>query len=400
MKTDVYEKVTAAIVAELEKGVRPWFKPWNADHAAGRITRPLRSNGVAYRGINVLMLWAAACERGYSAPIWMTFKQALELGGNVRKGEKGNLVVYANTIKRTEADPDTGEEQERDIPFMKGYTVFNVEQVEKLPEHFYALADQAMETVQRIAHAESFSRTPARRSATAGNRAFYSPGEDRIQMPPFEAFKEPEAYYATLAHESTHWTKGPGRIDRDFGRKRWGDDGYAAEELIVRRVGANKGMKICLLDSWENPCVPDLPVPVMNRLKSRNGNGTIACREKAQTAETIVGRAGHRKMRMAKATLPELQSSGFYPRQRRSDGCNAAPCRNRFAHENRLMKGVWQPSAPGPVGTACPPSVGSKGRTERLPASHLLVRVNTGSPKWARQRPTWRQSRHNSQTPG
>ena len=168
----------------------------------------------------------------------------------------------------------------------------------------------------------------------------------------------------------------------------------------MRRVGVNKGVKICLLDSWENPCVPDLPVQVMNRLKSRKGNGTIACREKAQTAETIVGRAGHRKMRTAKATLPELQSSGFYPRQRRSDGCSVAPCRNRFAHGNRYMKRAARLDALGPASTACLPSVGLKGRTERLPASHLLVRVNTGSPKWARQRPTWRQSRHISQKPG
>lgn len=132
MKQDVYERVTNAIVAELEKGVRPWFKPWNAEHAAGRITRPLRANGLPYRGINVLMLWGAACEHGYAAPIWMTFKQAQELGGHVRKGEKGNLVVYANKITKTETD-ENGQESERDIPFMKGYTVFNVEQVEGLP---------------------------------------------------------------------------------------------------------------------------------------------------------------------------------------------------------------------------------------------------------------------------
>ena len=171
------------------------------------------------------------------------------------------------------------------------------------------------------------------------------------------------------------------------------------EELVVRRVGANKGVKTCLLDSWENPCVPDLPVPVMSRLKSRKGNGTIACREKAQTAEAIVGRAGHRKVRTAKATLPELQSSGFYPRQRRSDGCSVAPRRNRIATRSD-MKRVARLDALGPASAACPPSVGSKGRTERLTASHLLVRVNTGSPKWARQRPTWRQSRHSSQMPG
>lgn len=232
MKQDVYERVTNTILADLEKGVRPWFKPWNAEHAAGRITRPLRANGQPYRGINVLMLWGAACECGYAAPIWMTFKQAQELGGHVRKGEKGNLVVYANTITKTETG-ENGEEQERDIPFMKGYTVFNVEQVEGLPAHFYALAERPADPVARIEAAERFFAATGADIRHGGNQAFYSPTEDRIQMPPFEAFREAEAYYATLAHEMTHWTKGKGRLDRDFGRKRFGDAGYAMEELVA-----------------------------------------------------------------------------------------------------------------------------------------------------------------------
>ncbi len=95
MRSDVYEGITGQIVAELEKGVRPWMKPWDAAHAAGPVSKPLRHNGQAYSGINILMLWASAMERGYSAPIWMTFRQARELGAHVRKGEKGALVVYA-----------------------------------------------------------------------------------------------------------------------------------------------------------------------------------------------------------------------------------------------------------------------------------------------------------------
>ena len=124
MKTDVYERITNQIVAELENGVRPWMKPWNAEHAAGRITRPLRANGVPYRGINVLMLWAESVAKGYSAPIWMTFKQALELNAHVRKGEKGSLVVYASSITGTETDADTGEESERDIHFQSPVRIF------------------------------------------------------------------------------------------------------------------------------------------------------------------------------------------------------------------------------------------------------------------------------------
>src|ERR1700753_1959857 len=96
--TDVYSRVTAKIVADLECGVRPWFKPWSAEHAAGRITRRLRATGEGYKGINVLILWSEAVDKGYSCPIWMTYKQAQEFKGQVRKGEKGSLVVYADRI--------------------------------------------------------------------------------------------------------------------------------------------------------------------------------------------------------------------------------------------------------------------------------------------------------------
>jgi antirestriction protein ArdC len=96
-KQDIYTRITNQIVSHLEKGVRPWVRPWNAEHAAGRITRPLRHNGKPYSGINVLSLWASAMAQNFAAPIWMTFKQALELDAHIRKGENGSLVVYADT---------------------------------------------------------------------------------------------------------------------------------------------------------------------------------------------------------------------------------------------------------------------------------------------------------------
>ena len=133
MNSDLYQSVTDKIVSSLEQGVRPWMQPWSAEHAAGRITRPLRANGVAYQGINVLVLWGEAVAKGYSAPIWMTFRQALELKAHVRKGERGSTVVYASTITRNGQGRATGEETEAAIPFLKSYTVFNVEQIEGLP---------------------------------------------------------------------------------------------------------------------------------------------------------------------------------------------------------------------------------------------------------------------------
>jgi antirestriction protein ArdC len=91
MRQDVYERITAQIISELEKGVRPWLKPWSTEHAAGRITRPLRANGIPYKGINIVMLWSAAMANGYAAPIWMTYRQALELGGTSARVRKAVL---------------------------------------------------------------------------------------------------------------------------------------------------------------------------------------------------------------------------------------------------------------------------------------------------------------------
>lgn len=232
-KSDIYQRITNQILVELEKGARPWFQPWNAEHAAGRITRPLRANGIPYQGINVLVLWTEALAHGYVTPIWMTFKQAIELGGHVRKGEKGSLVVYADRITRNEIDDATGEESTRSIPFMKGYTVFNVEQVEGLPGHFYARPPARSEPMPRIERAESFFAATRADIRHGGGRAYYAPGSDHIQMPPFEAFRDADAYYVTLAHETVHWSKHPARLNRELGGKRFGDEGYAMEELVA-----------------------------------------------------------------------------------------------------------------------------------------------------------------------
>ncbi|MGE3993158.1 ArdC family protein [Pseudorhodoplanes sp.] len=233
MKTDIYERITQSIITALEAGVKPWHQPWSVEHAAGRITRPLRANGVPYRGVNVLMLWGEAVANGYTAPVWMTFKQAFALGGHVRKGERGSLVVYASSVKRTEDDPDTGEEQERSIPFMKGYTVFNVEQVEGLPAQYYAQPAPRMDVIHRIAHADAFVNATRADIRHGGGQASYNVATDLVRMPPFEAFRDLESYYATLIHELTHWTRHASRLDRDLGRKRFGDSGYAMEELVA-----------------------------------------------------------------------------------------------------------------------------------------------------------------------
>lgn len=232
-RPDVYSRITDRIITDLAQGVRPWLRPWSADHAAGRITRPLRYNGIPYKGINVVMLWSASMLKGYACPLWLTFKQALELGGNVRKGETGELVVYADRITRTETDTK-GEEVEHQIPFLKGYTVFNAEQCDGLPAHYYAKAEPpALTPLQRIDAADRFFAAVGADIRHGGTRAFYAEGPDYVQMPPFETFRDAESHAATMAHELIHWTKHDKRLARDMGRVKWGDEGYAREELVA-----------------------------------------------------------------------------------------------------------------------------------------------------------------------
>lgn len=232
-RADIYARITGRIVADLERGVRPWVKPWGASNMAGRITRPLRHTGQPYSGINVILLWSEAVARGFRSPIWMTFKQALELGAHVRKGESGSLVVYASRFTKTETDAH-GDEIEKDIPFLKAYTVFCVDQIDGLPDHYYApVAEIKQDTVERIAHADVFFANTGAVIRHGGAKAYYAPSLDTVQMPPFESFRDAPAYYATLGHECVHWTGAPQRLNRDLSRYHKDRSDRAREELIA-----------------------------------------------------------------------------------------------------------------------------------------------------------------------
>lgn len=389
-RTDMYQVVTDSIIAALEAGVKPWSCPWQRVSSMSGLPSNY-ATGAAYSGMNIMLLWSSASEQGFNDSRWMTYKQAKEEGGQVRKGEHGTTAIFYTTLEKENDDGETDY-----IPILKTFTVFNVEQIDGLP-----VSDEAVfpaETFEPIPHAEALFRNSGATIIEKGQNAFFAPSTDEIHLPDRRLFSDAANFYATGLHELIHWSGGKSRLNREM-KGKFGSEGYAFEELIVRRRGANTGVDMIILDSWENPCEPDLPVPVMNWLKSRKGNGTIACQEKAQTAEAIVGRAGHRKMRMVKAKLPEPQSSEFYPQQRRSGGCNVVPCRYRDAMRPGLKKMV-RTNIFGPASTVCPLSGGSKGRTGHLSASYLHIRVTTGSPKWARVlRPTWRQSCHSSQMP-
>jgi antirestriction protein ArdC len=225
--------VTDRIIADLARGVRPWMKPWTASNTDGRITRPLRHNFMPYRGINILLLWGETMAKGYAANVWMTYRQAVELGAHVRKGEHGSLVVFADRFVRSETN-DQGQDVEREIPFMKDYTVFNVEQIEGLPERYQVKADApAREPMALIDSAEAFFAATGATIRHAGNMAYYSPAADAVVLPVPEAFRDAESYAATKAHELVHWTKHASRCDRNLGGRKLGDDGYAREELVA-----------------------------------------------------------------------------------------------------------------------------------------------------------------------
>ena len=236
VEQDIYTRVTNKIIADLEKGNLTWFKPWRSKDFGGCVSLPLRSDGQPYQGINVLTLWGTAVDKGYNRPVWMTFNKAKEFGGQVKKGEKGTLVVYANTFEKSEVN-DKGEETTSTIPFLKGYTVFNVEQINGLPEKFYETPSRLEDTRARMEAVEKFISDTKAIIQHGGNKAFYTPTHDAIKMPPSQSFRDIESYYATLAHELTHWTSHFSRLDREFGQKRFGDHGYAMEELVAE-IGA------------------------------------------------------------------------------------------------------------------------------------------------------------------
>jgi antirestriction protein ArdC len=204
-REDVYTRVTDRIIEQLEQGVRPWTKPWTAGDATGSAV-PLRANGKPYRGVNVLILWMEAMTWGYSARFWMTYRQASELGGQVRKGEKGTMVVFSSTVTKTETDDD-GEALQRQIRFLKTYHVFNAQQIGGLPAPFYTptAVPEPTAAPQRIERAEQFFAHLGADIRHGGNRAFYALQPDFVQMPPFESFRDGESYYATLGHECVHY---------------------------------------------------------------------------------------------------------------------------------------------------------------------------------------------------
>ncbi|MBL8552241.1 MAG: DUF1738 domain-containing protein [Hyphomonadaceae bacterium] len=239
------QRVTRSIEIALQRGVRPWVKPWRDDACSGVPLLPRRANGQPYRGVNIVALWAAGLESGFASPFWFTFKQALALGGQVRKGERGAFVVFYKEMNaQSEGESETEDDTKKAVRrILRGYVVFNRAQIDGLDDRFDA--PQAPSSILDDAFAACFAKVPAT-ICYGGARAFYAPSSDHVQLPPRSAFTDVTQFYATLAHELTHWTRHPSRLDRDFGQKRFGDNGYALEELVAELSAAFVGAVIGL----------------------------------------------------------------------------------------------------------------------------------------------------------
>lgn len=234
MKTDLYETVTATIIEALEAGTKPWSRPWGTVPGA-ELQR--RSTGQDYRGINQLILGLVAGARGYASPYWLTFKQALDLGGNVRKGEKSTEIVFYKRLEVKDREAPEGSDATKQIPMLRSYRVFNAEQCDGLPERFHPKPIALVARHERGGPAELALRSCGADIREGGARAYFSPSADYVQMPPLDAFDTIGGYLATLAHELTHWTGGKARLDRDQAGG-FGSKSYAFEELVAEMGAA------------------------------------------------------------------------------------------------------------------------------------------------------------------
>jgi antirestriction protein ArdC len=238
-RASLYEEITTRIIAELEAGRLPWVQPWGSSGVRAPLAMPKNAaTGRRYSGINVLILWGAVVERGFSTQSWLTFRQALALGGHVRKGERGTTVVYADRFvpdDERERARETGEEA-RAIPFLKRFTVFNAEQCEGLPAELAAAAPP-VETDLILPQAETLIRATGADLRIGGERAYYDVLGDYVRVPPPQAYFEPINWHRTALHELGHWSGAAHRLARDLSGS-FGSRKYAQEELVAEMTAA------------------------------------------------------------------------------------------------------------------------------------------------------------------
>ncbi|MBR0828559.1 DUF1738 domain-containing protein [Bradyrhizobium manausense] len=243
-KASLYEEITAHIVADLEAGIFPWARPWGTGGASQAFALPRNAaTGKSYSGINVLILWGRLFECSFASGRWLTFRQASSFGGTVRKGEHGVTVCYADRFipksgrgEASRADQVQGEADGAAIPFLRRYTVFNVDQCDGLPDHCLAAAP-ALPEREIVPQAEALAAATRADIRIGGATAFYSPSDDAVHVPPQPAFFEQINYYRTLFHELGHWTGHQSRLNRELSGA-FGSELYANEELVAELAAA------------------------------------------------------------------------------------------------------------------------------------------------------------------
>jgi antirestriction protein ArdC len=203
-KRDLYNEVTARILAELERGAAPWIKPWSQTPGQNVPQNAVTSR--PYSGCNVVLLWLAA-NRGYASPRYLTFKQALDAGGNVRKGEHGTKVYFVKqlAVEDRSKPAESGETETRLIPMMREYTVFNIAQCENLPNKIVAPQGKPSRNHDmRDATIDEFLACTRADIREGAGEAYFAPGADFISLPAFGAFKDAHNFYSTAFHEMGH----------------------------------------------------------------------------------------------------------------------------------------------------------------------------------------------------
>ncbi len=238
-RPNFYDEITNKIIAELEKGRFPWVQPWGTPSAKAQLALPKNaSTNRAYSGINVLILWGEVIEKGYGGQSWLTFRQARALGGHVRKGERGTIVVYADRFIPDDAKRRAAQSggESRAIPFMKRFTVFNTDQIDDLPDEIATAAPPPLlGTIEP--RVEALIKATGIDFRIGGNRAFYMPSQDYVQVPPPPVFFEPINWHRTALHELGHASGHSSRLNRDLSGS-FGSRKYAFEELIAEMNAA------------------------------------------------------------------------------------------------------------------------------------------------------------------
>jgi antirestriction protein ArdC len=234
-RTSLYQEITDSIIAELEAGRLPWVQPWRAGSGAGVGLPRNAASGRQYSGINILILWGAVVQHGYCGQNWLTFRQALALGGHVRKGAVGTTVVYANRFT-PKAGPRRASRDGGTVAFLKRFTVFNTDQCDGLPTDLVP-APPPLPDGLIVPQAEALIRATRATFRLGGDSAFYSPGGDMIQVPRPESYFEPINWHRTALHELGHWTGHASRLGRDLSG-RFGSKLYGQEELVAEMTSA------------------------------------------------------------------------------------------------------------------------------------------------------------------